>query len=132
MSGETSLEKLLAGMAPELEDEDYVFCTFQRAVYGDLGHLEPIAAIAEKEGLTLVIPRSSADRNGLSYDSVFRRVSLGVHSSLDAVGLTAALAGKLGQQGICANVIAGYYHDHIFVPRDLAEHALQALQDLAR
>ena len=61
MSGETNLEKLLASMAPELRDGEYVFCTFPNARYGDYQDLEPVAAINESEGLTLLIPKSKAD-----------------------------------------------------------------------
>ncbi|WP_238326176.1 ACT domain-containing protein [Marinomonas sp. S3726] len=51
-----------------------------------------------------------------------------VHSSLDAVGLTAAVATKLAEHDISANVIAAYYHDHIFVQKEKADAALQALK----
>ncbi len=132
MSGETDLARLLASMAPELTDEEYVFCIFEDARYGDYPELQPVAAIAEKEGLTLVIPKSCADELNLFYQSVFGRITLNVHSSLDAVGLTAALSEALTAKGISANVVAGYYHDHIFVQRELAKKALEALQELAR
>ena len=55
--------------------------------------------------------------------------SLMIHSSLDAVGLTAAVASRLADHGISANVVAGYYHDHIFVPVEAAEQALGALKE---
>ena len=93
---------------------------------------EPVAAIVETEGLTLVLPRTRADAAGLGYDSVFRRITLEVHSSLDAVGLTAAFSAALTEQGISANVVAGYFHDHLFVQADAAGHAIAALEALAR
>ena len=62
--------------------------------------------------------------------SVFRLISLHVHSSLDAVGLTAAFSTALGNAGISANVVAAYYHDHIFVPTDKADKALNVLQGM--
>ena len=113
-------------------DGEYVFCTFQDAQYGDYSELEPIAAIKESEGLTLIIPKSKADETQLAYESVFKGITLSVHSSLDAVGLTAAFSGKLTEHGISANVIAGYHHDHIFVQTELAEKAIEALNELAR
>jgi hypothetical protein len=58
-------------------------------------------------------------------------ISLDVHSSLEAVGLTAAFATALGNEGISANVIAAYYHDHIFVPTADAERAVAALKALS-
>ena len=131
MTGETNLTKLLNSMSPELMDGEFVFCTFERARYGDRPDLEPIAAVREEEGLTLILPRENADREGLSYESVFKGITLRVHSSLDAVGLTAAFSSKLAEHGISANVIAGYYHDHIFVQKACAESAMRALEQLA-
>lgn len=132
MSGETNLEKLLASMAPELMDGEYVFCTFPNARYGDYQDLEPVAAINESEGLTLLIPKSKADEKNFAYETAFKGISLSVHSSLDAVGLTAAFSSKLAVHGISANVFAGYYHDHIFVQSELAQSAVEALNELAR
>lgn len=132
MAGERNLETLLESMAPELVEGEFVFCTFPDAWYGEYRELEPFAAVREAEGLTLVIPRSSADEHGVAYEAVFRGITLQVHSSLEAVGLTAAVARALAERGISANVIAGYFHDHVFVPRDRAGHALAALDQLAR
>ncbi len=127
MTGENDLEKLLAHMTPELMDGEYIFCSFQDAQYGDYSDLEPLAAIIESEGLSLIIPKLKADEKGISYESVFKGITLKIHSSLDAVGLTAAFSGKLTEQGISANVIAGYYHDHIFVQAELADRAMKLL-----
>ena len=131
MTGGRNLVKLLRNLSPELFDGEFVFCTFQGARYGDYKDLKPIAAISESEGLTLVIPKSIADDRRLSYESVFKGIILGVHSSLDAVGLTAAFSEKLTEHGISGNVIAGYYHDHIFVQSEYAERAIEALKELA-
>lgn len=132
MTGEGNLGKLVASMSPALMDGEYVFCTFQDGKYGDYLGLEPVVTIKESEGLTLVVPKNKADDKGLSYGSVFKGITLSVHSSLDAVGLTAAFSSKLSEHGISANVIAGYYHDHIFVQKDLADKAIEALNELAR
>jgi hypothetical protein len=74
--------------------------------------------------------RSEAARLGLPPAPVFRRIALGVQSSLEAVGLTAAVAGALARQGISANMVAAFHHDHVFVPADRAEEALACLLDL--
>ena len=130
MSGEKNLEKLLSTMSPLLIAGEFVFCTFKEARYGEHSELEPIAAFTESEGLTLVIPKSKADEHGIKYESVFSCITLTVHSSLDAVGLTAAFSSKLAQHGISANVMAGYFHDHIFVQNELAEKAIAAISEL--
>ena len=132
MTGERDLEKLLTSMSPELMDGEYVFCTFQNAQYGDYLDLEPVAAIRESEGLTLIIPKRKADDKNIYYESAFKRITLRIHSSLDAIGLTAAFSSKLTEHEISANVIAGYYHDHIYVQSDHAEKAMKALNEFAR
>ena len=130
MSGEKNLDKLLSAMSPELMAGEFIFCSFEKSHYGDHSELSPIVAVAESEGLTLVIPRSKADEYNIKYDSVFRGITLKVHSSLDAVGLTAAFSNKLTEHGISANVIAGYLHDHIFVQAELADKAITAINEL--
>lgn len=131
MFGEHNLEKLLATMSPVLLDEEFVFVTIKNAHYGDHSELEPFAAVVEPEGLTLLVPRSRADEQKISYQSMFRGITLRVHSSLDAVGLTAAFSAELAKFGISANVLAGYFHDHIFVQSAAADTAMVALKSLA-
>ena len=79
---------------------------------------EPLASFREREGLTLVLERRQAERLGLPYEYVAAWITLTVHSSLAAVGLTAAFATALAEAGISCNVMAGYFHDHLFVARD--------------
>ena len=130
MSGKKNLKKLLDSMEPKLQDGEYVFTCIVDGRYGDAAELAPIAMFMEDEGMTLVVPRFSADQQGLKYESVFKCITLTVHSSLDAVGLTAAFSNKLADSGLSANVIAGFFHDHIFVEADCAERAMAALREL--
>ncbi len=132
MPGEKNLQALIANLSPHLDSTDYVFCSIPQAGYGDCAWLEPLATMQEAEGLTLVVPRSRADSHGVEYEGVYRRITLQVHSALDAVGLTALFSGLLGERGISANVVAGYYHDHIFVPAGRAEEAYNALVRLSQ
>lgn len=118
-------------MEPVLKPKEYVFTTFGKIGCTEITRLNPISVFQEGEGVTLVIDRKTAGDNGIRYDSVFRLISLHVHSSLDAVGLTAAFSTALGNAGISANVVAAYYHDHIFVPADKAEEAMNVLKDLS-
>ncbi|QDE33198.1 ACT domain-containing protein [Shewanella polaris] len=131
MVGETNLTALLASMSPLLLDEEYVFCSVQ-GQYGDYQNLLPLATFRESEGLTLVLTKAAAIEGGLPFESVFKGITLTVHSSLDAVGLTAAVANKLTEKGISANVIAAYYHDHIFVQTEKAALAIEALNEFSQ
>ncbi|MEX0964445.1 MAG: ACT domain-containing protein [Pseudohongiellaceae bacterium] len=130
MAGEQDLDKLLAQLQPSLLPGDFVFCSVAAAKYGELAELQPIASYQEDEGLSLVLSKRSADEAGLAYESVFCCISLLVHSSLDAVGLTAAVAGRLAANEITANVIAAFHHDHVYVPKEKADLALALLATL--
>ena len=127
MSGERDLESLLANMQPELLEPEYVFLTFPEGQYGDGLHLSPIGMFQEKEGMTLIVCKQSALDNNQVVESSFRCISLKVHSSLEAVGLTAAISKVLADAGISANVVAAYYHDHVFVPSKDAQRAVSLL-----
>ncbi|MEZ9304598.1 ACT domain-containing protein [Vibrio breoganii] len=130
MSGIKELDQLLKSMKPHLVDGEFVFCTVEGKL-SDYVELDPVGTFIEHEGLTLVLERSVAEQHQLSFDDAFRMITLTVHSSLEAVGLTAAVSTKLAEKGISANVIAAYYHDHIFVPAAKAELALQALNEFS-
>jgi hypothetical protein len=132
MVGETNLTALLASMSPVLLDDEYVFCSVPGGQYGDYQTLSPLATFRESEGLTLVLTKAAAIEGGLSFESVFKGITLTIHSSLDAVGLTAAVANKLTEKGISANVIAAYYHDHIFVQTEKAALAIEALNEFSK
>ncbi len=79
-----------------------------------------------------MLEKSVALDAGLVFEGAFKQITLTVHSSLDAVGLTAAVSTKLASKGISANVIAAFYHDHIFIPSEKAHQALDALDEFNR
>lgn len=130
MAGIVDLAQLLSGMQPELGQGEFVFCLVSGALEEYLG-LDPLATFREDEGLTLLLHKATAEAAGLSFDGVYRQITLKVHSSLEAVGLAAAVSSQLADRGISANIIAACYHDHLFVPVDKAERALTALRGLA-
>lgn len=129
MSGETNLSRLLQSLQPQLNPGQYVFCCV--AADRDCSDLQPLASMREDEGLSLVLPREQADAHSLAYDYVAAWITLRVHSSLAAVGLTASFSTALAHAGISCNVIAGVHHDHLFVPLERAEKVLSTLRALA-
>ena len=125
---ERDLGLLLRGLRPQLQGGEWVFVTARRPPPG----VEPLASFVEAEGLSLVVRREEADAAGLPYDLVTAWITLTVHSALDAVGLTAAVARQLAEAGISCNVVAAHRHDHLFVPRSRAQQALVLLDQLSR
>jgi hypothetical protein len=128
MGGERDLTRLLAAMEPDLRPGRYVFTTVPRPPED----LDPVALVREDEGVTVVVAQEDADRLSLPYGYVAAMVTLRVHSALDAVGLTAAVAGTLADAGISCNVMSGSFHDHLFVPVDQGPQVVSLLGDLAR
>jgi predicted N-acetyltransferase YhbS len=128
MTGETNLQALLATLHPVLRDGEYVYVLWPHG-----RPLEPgiEAAVREAEGLTVVLPRGTADSLGLPYDFVGAWITLQVHSEVEAVGLTAAVGKALTDARISCNVLAGFHHDHILVPVADAPRALEVLHELS-
>lgn len=131
MPGEPNLSVLLKSMQPILRDEEYVFCSVCHQDRQYLA-LNPVCIFREDEGLTLVLRREGADVAELTYTSIFRMITLSIHSSLDAVGFLATITGKLAEHGISVNAISAYYHDHLFVPISRAAEVMELLQELSR
>jgi hypothetical protein len=127
--GETNLSQLLRTMRPELQPGTYVFCTVASLTGLDL--TECLGTFREQEGITLILPQTTAERLQLAYTFRAAWITLTVHSALEAVGLTAAFAQVLARAGISCNVVAAYYHDHIFVAGQDADEAMRLLQLLA-
>ena len=129
MSGETDLDRLLSGLDPLLHDMPYGFALITPPDGLPAGLL-PFALVWEDEGLTVIATLDALAHAGLAVESPWARITMTVHSALAAVGLTAAMAGALTEAGISANVVAGFHHDHVFVPwprRDEAVAVLRAL-----
>lgn len=129
MTGETNLSRLLASLSPRLNPGRFVFCSVPQPTVVQVA--AALGSFREAEGTTLILAREEAERLGLTYDYLAAWITLEVHSSLAAVGLTAAFARALAGEGISCNVIAGFHHDHLFVAEADAERALTRLQRLA-
>lgn len=128
MSGETDLSELLKSMNPVLRDGEYIFCSLD-SQNADWLKLDPICVFREEEGLTLILDRQQASQANISYNSVFRLITLSVHSSLEAIGFLAAITQKLAEHEISVNAISAYYHDHLFIPTEKAEKAIELLRE---
>ncbi len=125
MSGIDDLELLLVSMSPALHEGCYVWATVESLPPG----LVPVATVLEDEGLSVVVEQQAAVVAGLEYEFPSAWITLEVHSALDAVGLTAAFSTVLADVGIPCNVVAGRRHDHLFVPFDERDRALEVLAE---
>ena len=122
MTGETDLATLLRSMRPELTDGAYEFVTSTDPSVDEVA--AAFAVVREVEGVTLVRPTVDPNPDAMAC------ITLTVHSSLQAVGLTAAVATALAERGIACNVVAGFHHDHLFVPWLRRTDAIEVLRAL--
>ncbi len=129
MAGKKNLSLLQKELTPVLNPGEFVFVTTKDSSIVNNG--EAIGQFKEKEGFTLILERHKARELGLSYDYIASWITLSMHSSLEAVGLTALFSTELAKHEISCNVIAGYYHDHIFVAKKDADRAMTVLSNLA-
>ena len=122
----SDLQILLATMKPELQPGEYVFAS----VIDDDRKIAQDAVVGwfrESEGITLILERSAAIAAGIEFSFPSRMITLTVHSSLEAVGFLAVITAKLAAAGISVNAVSAYYHDHLFVPVEHADLAMEIL-----
>jgi hypothetical protein len=128
-TGETDLKKLLKTLKPSHHTGDFVFCVVNDLSVIDLKEI--VMFFREGEGNTIIIKKEVADRLHLPYSFVASWITLSVHSSLAAVGLTAAFSKALAEKNISCNLVAAFYHDHIFVDKKDTEEAMAVLAGLS-
>lgn len=130
MTGGHDLKRLLSGMSPVMSDGVYVYVTLpDRAVPPGL---DPRMTMQEGEGTTIIVTQAAAEAAGLACEFPCRMITLEVHSALAAVGFLARVTTRLADLGMGVNPVAGFYHDHLFVPLDRANDAMTALGEMMR
>lgn len=131
--GTSDLGTLLSTMDPVLLDGEYVYLTVpeNRDEWPDaLRDATPLGTFVEEEGTSWIVSRTVADESEMTYDAVFRGITLSVHSSLTAVGFLSVLTFALSEHGIAVNVVSATYHDHLFVPKEHVRDTLSILRGL--
>ena len=128
-TGESDLLTLIAQMSASLDDQIWAFVS-EDDVSSEYLAEHALATFRETEGTTLIVPWERADEFDVCSEPM-ARITLNIHSSLEAVGLTAAVSQALASEAISANVVAGFYHDHIFVPQTAGERAVACLKLLS-
>ena len=122
--------KMIANMTPVLQPGTFVFCSILHRDHSAEAVASARGMFAEDEGLSLILPKTEADRQGLAYEIPMKQITLMVFSSVSGVGLSAAVTTELAREKIPANVVAATQHDHIFVPSSQADRALEVLRAL--
>jgi len=130
MPGESDLNIILKTLKPFLHDGEYVFCQVPDQYPIDLNDI--ISYFKEAEGVTIILSKITADRFKLPYSFISAWITLTVHSSLESVGLTAAFSNALAAAGISCNVVAAFFHDHIFVDIKDAQKSMEVLGALSK
>ena len=134
MSGETDLKTLFSNLKVTKSDELYVFVSCAPEVVPDNlpENLAVLMRFEEKEGTTLILTKSLAEMHNLPFEFESYCLTLDIHSSLEAVGFMARIASLLAEAHIPVNPVAGFYHDHLFIPAGKADEAVSILQNLAK
>ncbi|MEM5564756.1 ACT domain-containing protein [Psychroserpens sp. AS72] len=130
MNGEKKLDVLLKSMKPKHNVGEFVFCKTEHLDHINLSQV--IMTFKEEESITIIAKKEVADQLNLEYSYVASWITLTVHSSLEAVGLTAAFSKALSDNGISCNVVAAYYHDHIFVDIKDTDKAMAVLNEFSK
>ena len=123
MKTERDLKKLLAGIDPELQNGEWVFCATPVP--------DALMTFREREGITSIVERRRADELGLPYSLVSSWITLRIYSDLEAVGFIAVISTALAAKGISCNVVSAFHHDHLFVPASRADEAMTILRRLS-
>ena len=121
---------MIAAMSPVLQDGRFVFVSTDVEALSTRLAPQAIASFAEAEGMSFILPEDVAVAEAQPVEQVMRQITLNVFSDLEGVGLTAGVSTALADAGIAANVVAAFHHDHVFVPADRAEEAMEVLQAL--
>ena len=128
MSGQTNLSEALKSLQVSCDNIEYGFASVKnKPTNFDKGVL---GTFEEEEGLTIIATKEYFETNGIKYEGPYAKLTIDVHTSLELVGFTAVLAKKLAENQISANVVAGYFHDHIFVQYSLRQKAIYPLNNL--
>jgi hypothetical protein len=126
MTGESDLAVLLRGLRPRLSETEFAYGLVLRGVALP-PEMVPLGTFQETEGLTVIAPAAAFAGTDLEHIAGWALITLEVHSALAAVGMIAAIARALADQGVSTNVVAAFFHDHVFVPWDRRHDAMQVL-----
>ena len=124
--------QMISGMTPVLQPGTFVFITTKDSALVTALFPDAISTVRENEGMSMLIPVELAEKFALDVEHPMRCITLNVYSSLEGVGLTAAVSTALGEHGIPCNMVAGFHHDHVFLPAGMCDQAIEILTSLQK
>ena len=130
MSGEKNLNVLLKNMKPKLNLGEFVFCEVKNLEQINLDEI--VMVFRENESISIIATKEIADKLHLKYSFIASWITLTIHYSLEAIGLTAAFSKALSENKISCNVVAAFNHDHIFVYNKDADKAMEILNKFSK
>jgi hypothetical protein len=128
MSGITDLQETLNSIKVVCDEIEYGFTSIVDETQIDRDKV--LATFHENGQLAIIAPKQYLDSLNIENEGPYAKLTIDVHTSLELVGLTAVMATKLADHGISANVVAAFYHDHVFVQYDLRKQAQELLEGL--
>jgi hypothetical protein len=123
---------MISGMTPTVRPGIYVFISTEDPTLVASLTSQAISTFEEDEGMSMLIPVDLAKKSGFSVDQPMSCITLNVYSSLEGVGLTAAVSTALGDNSIPCNMVAAFHHDHVFVPSEMCDRAIEVLTSLQK
>ena len=123
---------MISGMTPIVRPGIYVFISTVDPILVASLSSQAISTFKEEEGMSMLIPVELANKSGLGVDQPMSCITLNVYSSLEGVGLTAAVSTALGDNSIPCNMVAAFHHDHVFVPFEMCDRAMEVLTSLQK
>ncbi len=128
MSGLTDLKDTLDSLKVSCDEIEYSFASVPDDSL--ISRDKVLATFQENGRLAVIAPKEFLDSKEIENEGPYAKLTIDVHTSLELVGLTAVMATKLAKNGISANVVAAFYHDHVFVQYDLRKKAIELLESL--
>jgi hypothetical protein len=133
----SDLEQLLKEMQPILGTDKYFIASVEESSLMALTeHLASIICIfRENEGLTIVfqedIKEDIESMSGSGSAGPFALITLNVYSDLMAVGFLARITEALAEKRISVNAFSAFHHDHLLVPYEKRDAAMESLKGLS-
>ena len=128
MTGQTNLSEVLKSLQVSCDGVEYGFASVKDKHINFCDDI--LGTFKENEGLTIIASKAYFEAKNIKFEGPYAKLTIEVHTSLELVGLTAVLAKKLAENQISANVVAGYYHDYIFVQYGICQKAIEAINNL--